>query len=217
MPLLLDKKIANHTRVAVWKVEEPNSFFIEALGLDKEELAAYNQMRAHRQKEWLSSRYLLHLISSDDTRCKVVKTENGKPFRKNGDYEISISHSQQYTAVIISPKLVGLDIQTQQAKITRIAHKFVSNKEALRIPEQEAAFRYHILWGAKEAMYKAYGLRELDFKQHMHVFPFILSESEMELKGFVSKKPIYQLYNLYVQQIEDCFLVMAVLDKEETL
>jgi len=217
MPLLLDKKIANHTRVAVWKVEEPNSFFEDALGLDQAESALCDEMRPHRQKEWLSSRYLLDLISSDNTRCKIIKSKHGKPFRENADFEISISHSQHYTAVVISPKLVGLDIQTEQTKITRIAPKFVSNKEALRIPEDEAVPRYHIIWGAKEAMYKAYGQKKLEFRQNMHVFPFILSKSDMELKGNVSKSPVYQLYNLYVGQVENCFLVVAILDKEETI
>jgi len=217
MPLLLDRKIDNHSRVAVWKVTEDPSFFLGYLDMTKKEAAAYKEMRPHRQKEWLSSRYLLHLISEDSKRRKITKTKTGKPERVNCPRYISISHSKEYTAVIISEKRTGLDIQKPEKKISRIAHKFISKEEALRIDELYLQDYYHIFWGAKEAMYKAYGLKKLEFRHNMHLFPFIVSGRDIELKGYVDKGAIHQQYDLWVHRLEKTYLVVALLDKEKDL
>jgi len=215
LPLLLDHKIDDHTRVAVWKVEEPTGFFLAALSMSDEEQDNYAQMKPHRQLEWLSSRYLLHLVSGDKQRTMITKTELGKPCRDNCPKHISISHSKNYTAVIISSKRVGVDIQAKEKKIGKIAHKFISKQETKRLDVEHLEDSHHIFWGAKEAMYKAYGLKELAFKKHMHLYPFEVSDGQLEIVGWVRKNAIAQDYNITINRVEDTYLVTAILAQEK--
>ena len=209
MPLLLTRKAAYNTKVAVWKATENNKFFQDQLHLDSSEVHELGQMRAHRQREWLSSRYLLHWLSGDQNRRFISKTMTGKPYRVDCGRCISISHSRELVAVVISDTTVGIDIQKKEDKIVRIQHKFVSEEERSRLPEEKLKKYYHVFWGAKEAMYKAYGLKKLEFKEHMHVFPFVLGNEITEIKGKVEKGEILQYYDLEVEKVEDAFLVVC--------
>jgi len=214
MPLLLYHIIDTHTRVAVWKATEAPDYFLEALMLTSSEQAHYDKMKPHRQKEWLSSRYLLHKISGDEQRTTITKTKLGKPERAHCRKYISISHSKDFTAAVISDRKVGIDIQKPEKKIEKIAHKFISKQEALRLEESRLHDYYHIFWGAKEAMYKAYGLKKLEFREHMHLYPFRVSDTDMEIKGWVRKNGTSQDYQLLVKRIEGTYLVVSMLEKE---
>lgn len=216
MPLLLDRELANNTRLAVWKVKEENSFFLSALGLSKKERTDYDKMRPHRQKEWLSSRYLLHFISAEKERKRLVKTESGKPSIQGCNRFISLSHSKDMVAVMISDDRVGLDIQKEEAKISRIQHKFISEQEYASIPEENLLAYYHVFWGAKESMYKAYGLKELEFKDHMHLYPFRFYKNELEIKGWVRKDMVAQDYDISVERIARSYLIYCIMTKEYT-
>jgi len=215
MPLLLDKNIDNNTRLAVWKVDESNDFFISKLGLSKSEKEAYADMRPHRQQEWVSSRYLLHLISADKKRRQVVKAASGKPSRKGCEKYISLSHSKNLIAAMISDKRVGLDIQKEEAKISRIQHKFISENEYKRIPEENILDYYHVFWGAKESMYKAYGLKELEFKDHMYLFPFSFYSNKIEIKGWVDKEQLHQDYDISVEKLAGAYLIYCIMTDEK--
>lgn len=215
MPLLLDREIENNTRVAVWEVQESDDFFISAMGLSKSERAAYSKMKPHRQKEWLASRYLLHLISSDKKRTTLGKTTTGKPYREGCNKFISLSHSKNLVAAMISDKRVGLDIQKEEKKIARIQHKFISEAESASLPDAELLPYYHVFWGAKEGMYKAYGLKELEFKDHMHLYPFRFYLDKIELKGWVDKDEIFQEYDISVEKIAGAFLIYCMMSKEQ--
>ncbi len=216
MPLLLDREIENNTRLAVWEIQEPNAFFISELAMSKSELKAYDNMEAHRQKEWLASRFLLHHISLDKMRKRLEKTSTGKPYRAGCNKCISLSHSKQLVAAIISDKKVGIDIQKEESKISRIQHKFISPEESAMLPDDNLMAYYHVFWGAKEGMYKAYGLKELEFKDHMHVYPFSFYQDSIELKGWVHKDEIFQEYDISVEKIAGAYLICCIMNNEQT-
>ena len=48
----------------------------------------------------------------------------GKPLLENGNY-ISISHSFEYSTVVVSKFPVGIDIQKQTKKVIDVASKFI--------------------------------------------------------------------------------------------
>ena len=210
MPLILDKTIDEYTRVAVWDAQEGNAYFKRYMQLTQAEKAAYQEMKPHRQREWMTSRFLLHFISGEKERTPIHKTKFGKPFRYNCHKHISISHSKDKVAVIISDKSVGIDIQNEVEKIARIQHKFVSDNEAAKLPAENLIPYYHVFWGAKESMYKAHGTKELEFKEHMHVYPFRFFRNDLELKGWVRKGDFDKTYDLVVYKIESDYLVYCM-------
>jgi len=210
MPLIIDREIGDHTRLAVWNAQEGNAYFKRSMKMTSSEKSAYLLMKSHRQREWMTSRFLLHYISDDKNRTPILKTEYGKPYRKNNDRHISISHSKDKVAVIISDKTAGIDIQNEVGKITRIQHKFISDAERARLDEENLIPYYHVFWGAKESMYKAYGTKELDFKDHMHLYPFRFFKDQIEIKGWVKKEKIFQSYDVYAEKIDQDYLVFCL-------
>ena len=210
MPLLLDKNIGNDARLAVWDAQEGNAYFKRSLKMTSEEKENYSNMRPHRQREWMTSRFLLDYISDDKNRCPILKTIHGKPYRANCHKHISISHSKDKVAVISADKPVGIDIQNEVEKITRIQHKFISDSERKRLPPSNLVPYYHVFWGAKESMYKAYGIKELDFKDHMHLYPFKNFSDNMELSGWVRKGDYDEDFDIYVEKLTDNYLVYCL-------
>lgn len=210
MPLLLQKEINESTKLAIWDSQEELDFFREALKLDTEELKCLSEMRLHRQREWLSSRYLLYLLLNEKSRTKLVKDACGKPHLNKGKAHISISHSKTKVAVIVSDRPTGIDVQERVERIPMIQHKFISEEEGGFIDASKAIDYYHIFWGAKESMYKAYGLKELDFKLHMYLYPFQLFDSKIEFVGHVKKGETHQDYDLYFELLNETYLVYCL-------
>ena len=74
------------------------------------------------QKGFLSVRHLLRDVGYTDQ--DLFYDDYGKPHLKDGKC-ISITHSHNFSAIIVSDKEVGIDIEMQREKIRRIAHKFI--------------------------------------------------------------------------------------------
>jgi len=210
MPLIFNKNIDfNKTRIVVWENTESNDFYINKLNLTDIELNTVHSYREHRQKEWFCSRYLIKSIV-DDSNCKIIKDNFGKPILKSSNCHISISHSKNKAAAIISNTPVGIDIQKKEDKIYRIHKKFISEQEITQLDQNNIESAYHIFWGAKECMYKAWGKKELEFKKHMHIYPFKYFRKDLNLKGWVKKDEAFQKYDIFTDLIDDFYLVYAL-------
>ncbi|NNE26323.1 MAG: 4'-phosphopantetheinyl transferase superfamily protein [Saprospiraceae bacterium] len=212
MPLIFHKDIQHNTSIGVWHIEEAPQFFIQALQLDEKEEAYLETMKSHRRKEWLTSRYLADKLCGGNCRIKIIKDTLGKPSLEDKTHHISISHSRDRVAVIRSDVPVGIDIQHEEQKIVRIHQKFIHTDEIARIDASALIPSYHIFWGAKESMYKAYGKRELDFRQHMHLYPFKYYQSNLELSGWVRKEDIAQDYQIFTDKLDKYYLSYCLLN-----
>ena len=84
--------------------------------------------------------------------------EDGKPFIK--DYNISISHTLGYVAVILSREYeVGIDIEYISDRVSRISSRF------LRVDEEFTNITDKLItWCAKETMYKLFSSEHLALK-----------------------------------------------------
>jgi len=164
MPVIL-KKSVDSIQIGLWKILEDESYFLNRMQLSAVERDQLSTIKGQRRVHWLASRYLLHLITRvDDRRWNCLKDEFGKPYLEDTDYHISFSHSNELVAVAIGPDKNGIDIQLVVEKIESISHKFIDVDENIPEPRLEGL---HVIWGAKEAAYKAYGKKKLDFKTHM--------------------------------------------------
>ena len=214
MALIFQKDLATDGTLAIWEATEELGFFKDNLSLTKEEESHLNTMKPHRSKEWLVSRFLLHKISGDEKRVRILKDENGRPYREGCNKFVSISHSKEFVAAVVSNIVVGIDIQNPVDKIYRIQHKFISDKESQYIESKDNSLEYyHLLWGSKESMYKAYSKKELDFRKNMYVYPFELFDSKLEFSGKVEKGDIRQEYDLYYENVNNNYLVYCTLSK----
>lgn len=209
MPIEMKISDVPEIELSIWKVTELEAYFESKLEMDKSEKEIIDKLSKRKQLEWLASRYLLHLMSGRAIRGAFVKDTYGKPHLTNSDYNVSISHSNNHISVIASKDLVGVDIQTYVNKISRIRHKFVSEDEDLYIDESNSNVGLHIIWGAKESLYKAYGKRGLGFISNMSVWSLDASKSEGRFKGKVHKDDYEQEFDLFYHLFEEYILVYA--------
>ncbi len=149
-------------------------------------------------------------MSGRKERGPCLKDEYGKPYLVDSDYHISMSHSEDKIAVIASPHLVGIDIQAIVDKITRIARRFCSDQELAFIPKDELILFLHFIWGAKECIYKAYGKRGVDFKNHMSIDAFEIKEEKIFTTGRIKIKDVDMEFYIYGEIIDNFTLTYAV-------
>ena len=179
MPVIYNKDIDDQTMLAVWKIEEGEQELLSGLQLKQHELdflASLN--KGKRLLHWLSTRVLLRrmLNTSEYIDCRM--DEHGKPFLANSAYSISLSHSYDYAAVMIGKdRNVGVDIEQIKPKIGLIQQKFLSSPELAQPGIKDNIQALYVCWCVKEAVYKWYGKKGLEFRKHIHIQPFQLYNS----------------------------------------
>ena len=105
---------------------------------------------------------------------------------------ISISHSKEFVAVIISDEKVGLDIESNSDKCFRIMQKFLGteNEFPMKIDWKTA----QVIWNMKESLFKMMDFKEIDFKENFIVIPFSLNDNQTKI-WFV-KNELSRVYNV---------------------
>lgn len=178
MPVVFNKQIDENTILGVWKIEETEAQLLAGLQLKQHELDIIQSLsNGKRSLQWLSTRLLLRTLlkTNDYIDCQI--DEHGKPYLANIDAHISLSHSYDYAAVIVSKtNKVGIDIELIKHKIKSIKHKFLSDIELAQKQIGDNTNGLYVAWCAKEAIYKWHGKKGLEFRQHIHIKPFKLKK-----------------------------------------
>ncbi|SFG60709.1 4'-phosphopantetheinyl transferase family protein [Pedobacter insulae] len=178
MPIVYRKNIDEQTSLAVWKIEETEEQLVAGLQLKQHELDVIASLsNGKRALHWLSTRLLLRTMLNTAEYIDCQMDDHGKPYLVNSETQISLSHSYDYAAVIISKnKKVGVDIELIKHKIKSIKHKFLSDVELAQKQIGDNTNGLYVSWCAKEAIYKWNGRKGLEFKQHIHIKPFKLKD-----------------------------------------
>lgn len=109
--------------------------------------------------------------------CELIKDEFGKPHLQPAECQINYSHSQKFLFWgTHSVYRIGVDVETIRPQLLKIKHKFCRPDEFEFIPNLEEISYLLAIWSAKEAIYKAYGKKEVDFREHMQILPFVLEK-----------------------------------------
>ncbi|KAA1243780.1 4'-phosphopantetheinyl transferase superfamily protein [Aquimarina sp. RZ0] len=171
MPLYKTITIDESTNLLIWKIEESYELLCEGIQLTPDCQNRVDKMKSDIHKRgFMSIRHLLAI--SGYTDFDLFYDDFGKPYLKD-DKHISITHSFEFSGIIISDKPVGIDIEKQREKIHRIAHKFVNSEKDFVDQEKDNKTRLlTIIWGAKESLYKLYAKAGLSFEQHIHIMAF---------------------------------------------
>lgn len=185
MALFYQHNINDNTKLGIWKIEEPEDFF----------LAEVPQHRAithpHKRLQHLAGRYLLKFLFPDFPYEEIVIADTRKPYLPYEQYHFSISHCGNYAAAIVSKKeRVGIDIEIPSPKIKKISHKFLNIEEREQFNITSAWLhnstdkpvpindqRLTVLWSAKEAVFKWWGWGSVDFSDHILLQPFDMQQA----------------------------------------
>ena len=212
MPLIYHKQLPHQSQLGVWRVEETIEDLRSRLILDDEELAFYRQLnKGKRNLHWLSSRVLIRNLLQTNHFIEVRDDEHGKPRLVNFPYELTITHSEKFAAAMISKHRVGVDIEQIRPKIRRIAHKFATKAEQAMLSsnEEHAIRQLFVIWTGKETLYKLYGKRELNFREHMSFEPFQLG-SPGSAMGYIHKGDFHKAYQVTFEELDGYMLAYTI-------
>ncbi len=177
MPLYKTITVNHHTKVFIWKIEESFEALSKGISLTQNCSRRVENMKSDLHKRgFMSIRHLMALEGFTDH--DLYYDENGKP-HLTGNKHISITHSFNFSAIIISDADVGIDIEMQRNKILRIAHKFTPIEEYRTIANEDALMRkLTIVWCAKESLYKSFAEKGVSFLEHIYVEDFRLDDTK---------------------------------------
>jgi len=208
MPLLFIRHIALHPgqvlTFGVWQIAEQEWYFREGLALNPEEEDDLARYKGIRRLEWLAGRRLLHLLTGADARLPLGKNAFAKPFfLHRPELHCSLSHSHGIVGAMLAEGVCGCDLQVLVDKMPRLAGRFLHREEDSFLQTFSQATRFdlmHVYWTAKESLYKAYGLKELDFRENLRIEPFDWSGQSAETSGWVQKGNFRQAYRLHFEK-----------------
>lgn len=190
MPLVYQQNINAATRLGVWHIAEPESFFFSKVLLQNE------ITHPHKRLQHLAGRYLLKELFPDFPLELIRVADTRKPFLQDEKYHFSISHCGEYAAVIVSTEnRVGVDIELPQDKIERIKYKYLTETEmqlviSLPVVQLDALT---MAWSIKEAMFKWYGNGKVDFRQHMIIENIMAKDFSFEANCLFIKEKTWPL------------------------
>jgi len=214
MALAYHKDIDPQTSFALWRIDEQADELIAQLQLkDHEKIYLETLNNGKRNIHWLSTRVLLRsmLNTSSYIDCKV--DEHGKPYLVNFPHFISLSHSFDYAAVMISKtKPVGIDIEQINDKIGRIAKKFMNAEELSFMDPDHHTEHLYIAWCAKEAVYKLQGKKNVSFLKNIRVRKFDYKQ-EGSFDASLELGDNRKDFEVHFQQMED-YMIGYVADEE---
>lgn len=188
--------VDERTKVLIWKIEESYEELAEGITLTPHCQQRVDSMKSdlHR-RGFMSIRHLMAEAGYVDQ--DLYYDDFGKPHLKNGKF-ISITHSFEFTGIIVSEHPIGIDIEKQRDKILKIARKFTPLEEYHTLANEEAIVRkLTIVWGAKEGIYKLLSVPGLLFLHHINVTDFNFEDKKTTaVVNYHGKKSTYNIQYL---------------------
>ena len=186
MPIIDDLNLPPKTRVVIWEINESLQNLESKIVLSENSLKLLNQKKSEIQKkQFLAIRNIFKLLSIKDNEVKYDKA--GKPiFSQNK--ALSISHSGNYAAVIMSDHSVGIDIETINDRILKIKSKYLETE--LNYPSELNTETSLIYWNIKESVFKAVDKSGIDFKKNILVPPLDIKKNVVK-SWYINDDKIY--------------------------
>ena len=177
MSIILKTCSGSGFKYVIGKRNESISFYFDKISHQNLGISQVYGSKPERILEWLSSRYLLTSIMDNAEHIIFDYDKYGKPFILGSDKFISISHSDEMLAAAVSDYKIGIDIERSSNRTVRVKEKFASQNDLAFLNDENEMMFLTRLWTVKEAVYKAYGKKGIDFKEQIN----LISENECVL------------------------------------
>lgn len=180
MPFI-EVEIKQNHKVGLWKITETEAELLRQFHVAPELFS----LHTGRNLQVLASRLTIMKLMNL-SNIEIIKASEGKPFLVDRDEHISLSHSGQFAAAVVSNKdATGIDIERMDERIFKIAHKFVREDERALLGDRDILGHY-LIWNIKESLFKYYGLGSVDFRKHLYVD--LTTRNDGFLKASIQKK-----------------------------
>lgn len=187
MPLYRIIQHDNATTILLWEINESYDELTSGINLKEKSAKRLEGMKSESHRRgFLSVRKLLEAIGKTDFDLHYDQT--GKPYFEDGTH-ISISHSHTFSAIIVSDKTVGIDLELCREKAAIIAHKFLHETELTHVDEKASDYieKLTVLWGIKEVIFKIRNEAGISFKDHIRAETFEMTDQKttayLEMNG----------------------------------
>ena len=149
-----------------------------------EDLAFVEQFGADRRRcEVLAWRALVRREMGD---CQILHDEYGAPKVDVAGKYISISHSRDFVALVVSDNPCAIDVEDVERDFRKVAPRYLSLAEQTIAEDNEL---YAEIWCAKEALYKYHSKGNLDFVADISIVKYI-PERGILLAAILNGEPI---------------------------
>ena len=186
-----------HSRVGVWKISESEAELRTMTSIPSDELEEISYIKNESlRKHRLAVRALLDAMFEE--KVYLSHHDNGKPYIENNAINISITHTDQYVAVILNEEdEVGIDCESLNRDFSAVEKKALSDEEIGDLEDEQKNEQLAIYWCAKEAIFKLTSQYDVDFAEQIQIDGFRY-RNEGELSAtFTDKDGYEQELNLY--------------------
>ncbi|WP_395043528.1 4'-phosphopantetheinyl transferase family protein [Flavobacterium sp.] len=183
MPLHKVIYLSNNTKLYLWKITEDFDVLFSQVKLKDSSLARLETMKSQsHQKGFLAVRMLLQ--HNDYSDFDLYYDEFGKPHIKPQNchtkhVEVSISHSNDFSAIAISDQKVGLDLEQLKEKTVLIAPRFMDVSHLENLSKEEKIKKATVVWGIKESIFKIKNEKGISFPNHIFEDDFSFEDKKV--------------------------------------
>lgn len=199
MALFLTKDLDDpaHSRVGVWKITESEAELRTMTSIPSDELEEISYIKNESlRKQRLAVRALLDAMF--DEKVYLSHHDNGKPYIENNAINISITHTDQYVAVILNDEdEVGIDCESLNRDFSAVEKKALSEEEIGNLEDEQKNEQLAIYWCAKEAIFKLTSQYDVDFVEQIQIDGFRYRDEGELSATFTDKDGYEQELNLY--------------------
>jgi len=174
--------------------------------LNLNEFAQHFTLTDKRSIEKQAASYVVKTILKNNN-IEILYKESGKPYLI-GDVKISISHSHDWLSILFSfnGADIGVDIEKVRDKILNIKDKFLCKKELQSLKDAPLE-KYTIYWGAKEAIYKTFGITGLNFAEQIFIEDFTYTHTGGKINAIVTGLNPEKKHTLHYKVLDNYILV----------
>lgn len=203
MPLFKTIAFSKTTKIYIWKISENIDALLLNVNLSKNsQLRLQNMKSEMHQKGFLSVRKLL--AEAGYTDLDLIYDETGKPHLSDNKF-ISISHSYEFSTLILSSEPVGIDLEIQKEKVLKIAPKFMDIFYLENLSNTDKIKKATIIWGIKEVIFKIKNQKGISFPDHIFENDFNLSDKIAKAQLRFNNK--VENFDINFDEIENYILV----------
>ncbi|MCF0063690.1 4'-phosphopantetheinyl transferase superfamily protein [Dyadobacter chenwenxiniae] len=199
MPICYIKSISDDATLGLWHMSESWQDLKEMVKLPATEWLPLEEKKTDKRKqEWLACRVLLQEMAQSLPIISYDK--NRKPHIKGSSKQLSMSHSGDYVCVYVhDSEPVGVDLQQMKPSITKGSDYFLNEAEQ-HWADLDDNVLLHLIWCAKEAVFKFAGDADMDLKKHIITNPFKSNQN-----GIIEVSIQKENVNMSVQVQHDAF------------
>ncbi|MFM2207356.1 MAG: hypothetical protein RL213_1331 [Bacteroidota bacterium] len=204
MPIVFEHSDSSgRYRLAVWECDGKETDSADRL-LTEQEMTDWKGFRSEaRRLEFVTVRLLLKHLAGEQATVKY--DSYGSPILNDGR-PVSITHSGSRVAVMVAENGVpGIDLEAERGNIHLVSGKFISEQEKSAFGDLLTVPAMHVIWCAKEILFKIYRKGGIDFRKDLHVAPVKITDAGT-LKASL-RKPDLQIETEMTYRISDGFVL----------